>query len=121
MDTIDRILKVKEENKLNNKQFEQTVGLPNGIIHHWVNKLQNPSAENLTKISKHFNLSVDYLLGRTDDPRPIGSVEPLLVPMLSPDQQELLGLYEKLDEYEKAMLKGYIEGFIEKREIFNQK
>lgn len=32
-------------------------------------KKGNPKADNLQKIADHFNVSIDYLLGRTDNPK----------------------------------------------------
>lgn len=67
---------------------------------------RTPRGESLSKLADYFNVSTDYLLGRTDDPRPVGEEEPTpvseggpnetaqrfmsLVDRLTPDQQQLL-------------------------------
>ena len=43
-------------------------GLGKNAIYKW--KKQQPSIENLTKVANVLHVSVDYLLGKTDDPEP---------------------------------------------------
>lgn len=49
-------------------ELERKLGISNGTINKW-NKA-NPSIESLTKISKFFDVSIDYLLGITDKLEP---------------------------------------------------
>ena len=37
-------------------------------------KNNNPNAKTLFKLAKTFNVSADYLLGLTDDPRPVDEI-----------------------------------------------
>ena len=43
------------------------IGLSSGIISKWKNG-GIPNGETLMKLAKYFDVSVDYLLGRTDNP-----------------------------------------------------
>ena len=45
-------------------KLEKNLGYPNGSISKW-NK-QSPSVDKLNKVADYFDVSVDYLLGRTN-------------------------------------------------------
>lgn len=55
----------KSENAL-----EKAIGLAQGSIKNWRNGKSKPSLEAVSKIADYFGVSVDYLLGKTDDPTP---------------------------------------------------
>lgn len=44
------------------------IGISSGIISKWKNENTLPSGEILIKIANYLDCSVDYLLGRTDNP-----------------------------------------------------
>ena len=46
----------------------QKLGISSGVISKWKNENTLPNGENLVKIADYLDVSVDYLLGRTDDP-----------------------------------------------------
>lgn len=46
----------------------QKIGISSGVISKWKNENTLPNGENLVKIADYLDVSVDYLLGRTDDP-----------------------------------------------------
>jgi len=43
-------------------------GISQGLISNWKKGTKTPAAENLIVIADYFDISVDYLLGRTDKP-----------------------------------------------------
>lgn len=47
------------------RQLEITLGYSNGYFSKW--KKVSPNSEGLQKVADYFNVSVDYLLGRTDN------------------------------------------------------
>ena len=49
-------------------KLTKDTGIPNGMVNKWKNGIQLPSAESLIKLANYFDVSVDYLLGRTDNP-----------------------------------------------------
>ena len=55
----------KSENAL-----EKAIGLAQSSIKNWRNGKSKPSLEAVSKIADYFGVSVDYLLGKTDDPTP---------------------------------------------------
>lgn len=82
------------------------LGISTGIVSKWKNENTLPNGENLIKISNYFDVSVDYLLGRTDDPHFWQQKNELvaLINQLTPDeQQRLMAVYRLLkDEQTQA-------------------
>lgn len=46
----------------------KNIGISSGIITKWKTENTLPNGETLIKIADYFNVSIDYLLGRTDNP-----------------------------------------------------
>lgn len=59
-----RIKELAEEKNLSNAQIERDLDFSNGLISTW--KTKAASSDRLLKLAKYFNVSVDYLLGKTD-------------------------------------------------------
>lgn len=55
--------------------LERTAGLSNGTINKWDKAV--PSSESAQKVADVLNVSVDYLLGNTDDPQKNSSKGPV--------------------------------------------
>lgn len=55
-----------KENNISTYRLTKDTGISNGLISNWKSNVKLPSGENLMKIANYFNVSVDYLLGRTD-------------------------------------------------------
>ena len=49
-------------------KLSQITGLSQGLIGYYKTGKRDPSSSNLLKIADALNVSVDYLLGRTDKP-----------------------------------------------------
>ncbi|HAP5378587.1 TPA: helix-turn-helix transcriptional regulator [Enterococcus faecalis] len=73
---------------------------------------KQPSAEKLKELADYFNVSVDYLLGRTDNPNPVEkkqlTVEEALSSVMSSDGKPLT-------ENDREILSGIIEAYLEKK------
>ena len=66
MTTVDRIFQLIEESKLTAKEFANKVGVSQGNITDWKTGRAKPSTEALFKISNACNVSIDYLMGKSD-------------------------------------------------------
>ena len=60
----DVIKDLAVKKKISVAELERTLGFGNGSISKW-NK-QSPSVDKLNKVANYFDVSVDYLLGRTN-------------------------------------------------------
>ncbi|MCL2343500.1 MAG: helix-turn-helix domain-containing protein [Firmicutes bacterium] len=64
----ERFVSLLQERKVSSYKLTKDTGLPNGTISKWRNGIQYPSIESLVRLADYFNVSTDYLLGRTDKP-----------------------------------------------------
>lgn len=65
MSLVNRIKKLCTMKKVTVAEVERKTGISNGQIRRW--DTSSPKTENVQKVADYFNVSVDYLLGRTDD------------------------------------------------------
>lgn len=67
MSTIqyDRVRELAKSKGLSLNDVEEKIGLKKNALYAW--NRNTPSGDNLSKVADYFNVSVDYLLGRTDD------------------------------------------------------
>ena len=63
----ERIRTLRAEKKVGQNQLAQDINVSNASISYWENGRQEPSASALFKLANYFEVSVDYLLGITDD------------------------------------------------------
>ncbi|OQV47765.1 helix-turn-helix domain-containing protein [Bacillus velezensis] len=66
MTIVERIKKLAKDKKISLAELERTTKLSNGTIRRWDEK--TPGIDKVQKVADFFNVSVDYLLGRTDFP-----------------------------------------------------
>lgn len=75
MTIIDRIKELARMDRISLAELERRAGLSSGSITKWNKSF--PSIDKLDKIASYFNVSTDYLAGRTDrkDPWPASTPE----------------------------------------------
>lgn len=66
MGVYDLVKELASAKKISVAQLERTLNLSNGSISKW--NSSNPNSEPLLKVANYFDVSTDYLLGRTDQP-----------------------------------------------------
>lgn len=64
MTTLDRIKILSKNRGISIRDLEAELNLPSNTIYQWKNR--TPSTSKLTLVADYFNVSIDYLLGRTD-------------------------------------------------------
>lgn len=65
MTLFDRIKKVSKERGYSIAEVERKAGVSTNYMYQW--KKRNPNPETLASVAKVLNVSVDYLLGKTDE------------------------------------------------------
>lgn len=60
-----KIFDLLKESHTNQSEFAKAIGVSTGNVTDWKNGRSAPKADTLIKIADYFNVSVDYLLGRT--------------------------------------------------------
>ena len=66
---VERILELMEKNDVKAAKLTAELGLPHSSVTKWRQGEQKPSAKAIVKLADYFNVSADYLLGRTDERR----------------------------------------------------
>lgn len=70
MSTFERIKDLSKKRNKNLKQVAEELGFGENYFYS-LNSGKSPTAEKLKKIAEYFDVSVDYLLGLTDNPNRI--------------------------------------------------
>ena len=68
IDTAERIKVVAKSRKLSVKVVLEECGLNKNVLSTMLSRGSMPKADNLARIADYLDCSVDYLLGRTDNP-----------------------------------------------------
>jgi transcriptional regulator with XRE-family HTH domain len=113
-----RLRSLRIGNKMNQEELGKKLGVGKTTISQYESETRTPDAESLSKLATIFNVSVDYLLGRTDNPAPASSVakdaasveEGIYIAYLG-------GPPEEMDEVEAQHLKQELEEFRRFREM----
>ncbi|EPA2205581.1 helix-turn-helix domain-containing protein [Listeria monocytogenes] len=66
MTLLEVIKKLCKKRGISVTMLENELELPDNTIYQWKNR--TPSVDRLQVVADYFNVSVDYLLGRTDNP-----------------------------------------------------
>lgn len=100
----DRILTIRKELNISQKELADKVGITEASLSRYENNLREPRAEILGKIAIALGVSTDYLLGQTDIQNP---QDYKLVKSLAGDDPELLEILKKFAKREdlKVILK----------------
>ncbi len=61
----DSLKELRKQNKLTQKELGEKFGVKENTISYWENNLAQPSYEILKDISDFFNVSTDFLLGKS--------------------------------------------------------
>lgn len=100
MTTFERIkLLAKKQGKSLNK-VEEDLGYGKNVLYRL--KTSNPSAERLQEIADYFHVSVDYLLGRTEEPN-ITADQPSMAKQVMMRMDTDGATEEELEELESEM------------------
>jgi transcriptional regulator with XRE-family HTH domain len=63
----ERLIKLREERNLKQKEFAEAVKIHNRNINRYELGLREPDFDILVQIADFFDVSTDYLLGRTEN------------------------------------------------------
>ena len=92
---MKRIAELRKEKHLNQIGLGLKLNVSQKMISAYENGTHQPSIETLLKMSELFNVSVDYLIGKTDIKTPADN---LLKEGLTDNEIELLNIFKDLDK-----------------------
>lgn len=87
-----RLLELRNEKKLSQRAIAAKLNISQGTYNNWENSRTQPSIEQLIELSRFFNVSVDFLIGNSDDYGLINVKD-----NLAPEQRKLLQLFDRLE------------------------
>lgn len=64
----ERIASLREKHAMTQEELSAKLGITRASLSHYENNRRAPDYDTITKIAGFFKVSIDYLLGRTDDP-----------------------------------------------------
>lgn len=114
MRTIAETIKdLRNEKNITQKMLAKSLSIPIPTLSHWECGYAEPSIKDIITLSNYFNVSTDYLLGRTDD---FGNIvlptNSPTVPALSDEERQLLDLFSRMDRAQKVRTVAYCEGML---------
>ena len=62
-----RLLELRTERELSQRDMAKALNISQGTYNNWENSNTQPSIEQLIALSKFFGVSVDYIIGNSDD------------------------------------------------------
>ncbi|EGO9068934.1 XRE family transcriptional regulator [Enterococcus faecalis] len=107
MTVFDRIKLLAKERGKSLNRIEEELGLPKNVLYR-MKTSDNPTKDRLETLANYFNVSVDYLLGRTDntkatDEKNSDDLDDVLDNVMSFDG-------EPLDDHDREVIRAYLKG-----------
>lgn len=115
--TFDRIKELAKKQGLSINSLEEKLGYSRNTIYNLKNS--KPSTERISEIADYFNVSTDYLLGRTDNPNIANSKEQFFFEGKEVDIEELASTAMRyngkpLSDEDKKAIQNIIEIYLRK-------
>lgn len=104
-----RLKELREEKELTQAELGEKLGISRNTIASWESNRRTPELETAKQLADYFNVSIDYLLGRTDIRKFSLDIENIAA-MRS---KELEG-YEELPDDAKKMLQAIVKEYYER-------
>lgn len=100
-----RLKTLMEEGQITQTELAKRIGFTQRAISKWVNLQSEPTETAILKIADQFSVSIDYLLGQTEDPDAII----LKNQNLKPREQQLIENYRKMPPQTQEYVFGIVQ------------
>ena len=107
---MNNIQALRKEKHISQTYLSILLEVSQETISAYENGKPNPSTKSLIRLREIFQVSIDYILGLTEDRYPTAQRSDL-----SQDEQSLLHAYRQLDASGKSQIRAYLEGFLASR------
>lgn len=94
----ERLIELRKEKGYTRESFAEFLGISKYTLRNYELSVNEPGSSFLKLISNIFNVSMDYLMGVTDEPEVLKEFR------LRPSEQEHIEKYRTLDEHGKEMV-----------------
>lgn len=123
----DRLYSLRKSNSLTQEAFAAALNgrydlkINKSMVSKWENNIDTPSLNSAKYIAIFFDVSLDYLLGVSDDKNVVAvdasaPADPL---QLSEQEKWLIDTYRELDDPQRERLLAYIEGLLDAGSLKN--
>ena len=108
---MNRIKELRKQHELTQEELGSIINVQKAAISKYELERATPSTDILKKLADYFNVSVDYLLGRTDEPQSTGFQKGLLgninddSPFMQKVREQMANI--QVTPYEEALLNAY--------------
>ena len=103
-----RLKFLRIEKGLTQQKLAMDFNIEQSTISAYENRVRTPDIDTIEMICNYFDVSIDYLVGRTD-------IKNYLVKNFSEREINHISLYRKRDVYQKERLDGYIQGMVDSK------
>jgi transcriptional regulator with XRE-family HTH domain len=116
----ERLAELRKKHKMTQQELANKLGVSRGTIGMYEIGQRDPDTETVAEIAEIFNVSIDYLLGRTDDPNPpektIDDEIMSIMREMGPDVAIMFYDLKGMTDDEKENLKIFLQGLKARRE-----
>lgn len=112
----ERLRFLREKEKMYQAELADKLGLAPSTISMYERGDRDPDTSTLSKLAEIFNVTVDYLLGRTDEPNTIKEIDKKLKENnihIAANSKVDLGKLAKLDDKQAKIINNLIDDFLE--------
>lgn len=109
MDFSERLKQLRTEKKLTQTDLANILNVKPTAISNYESGRNEPSYEKLEILSNYFNISLDYLLGLSDETFPISGN------IVDRDTFEFSNMYHQLDKHNKIEVRNFTQWLIYKQ------
>lgn len=105
---IKNLRKLRLENGISQQQLGEILLVSQQSINKYENHNVEPDVQGLIKIANYFNVSIDYLLGRTEIKEMVEHIEPS---EFSQEEIKLISKFRSLNEEQKKTVMSVAESY----------
>ena len=106
MSIIERVVRTMDLKHLNQTELCRILQITNSTFSSWKTRGTDPPAKYLILICDFLGVSIDYLLGRTNEPNTSNTSQ------LTQNEQELLDIFKNFSERDQIKILGKMEEWI---------
>ncbi len=106
-----RLKEIRQTKRITQIEVAEKLGISYATYSGYETNTHKPTPEMLCKLTDFFNVTTDYILGRTSDCLLGNSYIP---------KSEIQELYNQLDDGSKKLVKSYIQGILDTQNIFKK-
>lgn len=99
--SLTKLKELRIENGYTQKELALKINTSNKNVWAWENGIATPDIDTLIMLAQVFDVSIDFLVGRSDDFDNVTIKTPVSVPGLSEQEKELLEYFDRLGPFER--------------------